>query len=193
MTLRLGILGSTRGNVMSAVVDAIEAGTLDAHINIVISDNRNAFILERATADGILSRYLNPIGLSRSAYDERVTESLHEVDVDLVLLIGYGRILSPSFIEAWQDKILNVHPSLLPKHKGLMDRAVHRSVLNAGETVSGCTIHYVNEDVDGGKILLQKTCPVMSDDTVDSLKERVQKLEKEAYVEAIHLWEKGRL
>ena len=191
MTLQLGILGSTRGSVMEAIVAAIETGALDAHINIVISNNRDAFILERATANGILSRYINPEGLSRNAYDTRLAENLREVDVDLVLLIGYMRILSPSFIEAFRHKILNVHPSLLPHYKGLMDRAVHQAVLDAGDTVSGCSIHYVDENVDGGKILLRKMCSVVQGETVDSLKEKVQQLEKEAYVEAIQLWEKG--
>ncbi len=109
---------------------------------------------------------------------------------DLILLIGFMRILSENFTNEFSGKILNIHPSLLPKHPGLMDLAVHQVVLDAGDSQSGCTIHQVNEQVDGGKIELQLKCSVEKDDTAESLKQKVQALESEAWVEVIKNWDK---
>jgi len=106
----------------------------------------------------------------------------------LVLLIGFMRILSPVFIKAFEGKILNIHPSLLPKHAGLMDLDVHQSVIDAGDDKSGCTIHQVTEEVDGGDIVLQLECEVVENDTPESLKEKVQGLESKAWVDVIESW-----
>ena len=187
MTLRLGILGSTRGTVMQSIIDAVEDHSLDASINLVISDKQDAFILQRAQSHSIASCFIDPKGLSRDNYDALTTQALEEAGVDLILLIGYMRILSKTFVEHWHHKVINVHPSLLPKHGGLMDKAVHQSVLEAGDTESGCTIHYVEEAVDAGKTVLQKKCGVSASDTVDTLKEKVQRLEKEAFIESIQM------
>ncbi|MEO6924784.1 MAG: formyltransferase family protein, partial [Bryocella sp.] len=119
-----------------------------------------------------------------------VTNALREAQVDLVLMIGYMRIVSAEFVEAWRGRLLNVHPSLLPKYAGLMNRAVHEAVLNAKETETGCTIHQVTEEVDGGAVVLQKTCPVLAGDSVEVLKDRVQSLEQEAFVDVLRSWKK---
>ena len=184
---RLGILGSTRGTDMLALIKAIENQQLNARIEIVISNKKDAIILERARQHNLNAEFVDPAQLTRELYDQKISEVLHSHQVDLVILIGYMRILSNEFVNTWRNKIINVHPSLLPAFAGGMDGNVHQAVLNSGVKETGCTVHYVTEEVDAGPILVQKKCPVLPSDTVDSLKERVQKLEGEALVEAIHL------
>lgn len=183
--MRLGILGSTRGTNMLALIDAIAQKQLSASIEVVISNRSNAIILERAKAHALSAEFLDATGLTREAYDKKVSQCLSEHRVELIVLIGYMRILSASFVEKWRDKIINVHPSLLPHHAGKMDLDVHRAVLLAQEKETGCTVHYVTEEVDAGPNLIQKKCSVYADDTAESLKARVQQLEGAALVEAI--------
>ncbi|MFY9853652.1 MAG: formyltransferase family protein, partial [Terracidiphilus sp.] len=132
--------------------------------------------------------FLSPAGLPREAYDQQVSDALREAGAELVLMIGYMRIVSTEFTEAWRGRMLNVHPSLLPAFGGLMNRSVHEAVLAAGVSETGCTIHQVTEDVDGGPIVLQKRCPVLPDDTAEMLKDRVQALEQAAFVEVLRSW-----
>ena len=188
MSLRVGVLASTRGTALKGVLDAIAAGTLDVDLRIVISDKPTAPILDRAKLYKVPSLFLDPTGLSREQYDNRVSDALHEARVELVLLVGYMRILSPHFVAQWSGRLLNVHPSLLPAFAGLMNRKVHEAVLSAGVPETGCTIHQVTEEVDGGPIVLQKRCPVLPGDTVDSLKDRVQALEQSAFIDVLRNW-----
>ena len=188
MSLRVGVLGSTRGTALKGVLDAIAAGTLDVDLRIVISDKPTAPILDRAKLYKVPSLFIDPTGLSREQYDARVSDALRSADVELVLLIGYMRILSPYFVEQWSGRLLNVHPSLLPAFAGLMNRKVHEAVLSAGAPETGCTIHIVTEEVDGGPIVLQKRCPVLPGDTVDTLKDRVQALEQIAFIDVLRQW-----
>jgi phosphoribosylglycinamide formyltransferase 1 len=183
--IRLGILGSTRGTHLNAIVLAIQQKRLNASIEIVISNKADALILERAAALNLKALWLDSSGLTRDAYDEQLSLILKKHAVDLIVLIGYMRILSADFVSQWQNKIINVHPSLLPAHAGLMDLDVHRSVLAAKDKLSGCTVHVVTSDLDAGPILIQKTCAVLPSDTAETLKQRVQALEGEALVEAI--------
>ena len=183
--LRLGILGSTRGTDMLALISAIEQGRMSASIGLVISDKNTALILERARSHNIPAQFLNPAGLEREEYDYQLTEALVGHEVDLVVLIGFMRILSFPFVNYWRNKIINVHPSLLPEFAGGMNKQVHQAVLNAGKKVTGCTVHYVNEHVDNGPILVQKSCMVFPGDTVETLQARVQDLEGIALIEAI--------
>jgi phosphoribosylglycinamide formyltransferase-1 len=183
---RLGILGSTRGTNLDAIISAINNHDLSASIEIVISNKINAYILERAKLNGLSTECIDPAGLTRQAFDLLVSEQLKKYKVDLVVLIGYMRILSAEFTAVWKDKIINVHPSLLPAHAGKMDLDVHRSVLAAQEKETGCTVHYVTEDLDAGPIVVQKKCLVLDGDTPESLKQRVQQLEGAALVEAIN-------
>lgn len=185
--IRLGILGSTRGTNMMALIDAINTGELKATIEVVISNKPNAIILERAKSYGLKSQFVNPEGLSRVDFDQKVSELLINHQIDLVVLIGYMRILSPDFVSQWNKRVINVHPSLLPAFAGKMDTEVHRAVLNSGVKETGCTIHYVTDEVDAGPIILQKKCSVLHDDTVESLKSKVQKLEGIALIDAINL------
>lgn len=183
--IKIGILGSTRGTSLQPVIEEIEKGLLNASIEIVISNNEDAYILERARKYGIISTHIDDLGKDREKYDREISKIFESFGVDLILLIGYMKILSPFFVQTWRNKIMNGHPSLLPAFAGKMDEQVHYDVLASGEKESGCTIHFVDEGVDAGAIIIQKKCSVLSHDTVISLKERVQKLEGEAFIEAI--------
>lgn len=188
MGLKIAVLGSTRGTALKGVLDAISQGTLDVEIVIVISDKQKAPILERAAAHGVAALFLDPAGLKRDAYDAQVTDILQSAGAELILMIGYMRIVAAAFVEAWKGRLLNVHPSLLPAFGGLMNQKVHEAVLAAGVTETGCTIHQVTEEVDGGPIVLQKRCAVLTNDTAESLKDRVQALEQVAFVEVLQGW-----
>lgn len=185
--LRLAILGSTRGTDMLALIAAIAQQRLAAHIEIVLSNKSDAVILERAKQHGLKTLFISPTNLSREEYDQKISDTLHAHQIDLVVLIGYMRILSPSFVAEWQNKIINIHPSLLPAFAGGMDKNIHQAVLDAGVKETGCTVHYVTEKIDEGPILVQKKCPVYLDDTAEVLKQRVQQLEGEALIEAINI------
>ena len=185
--IRLGVLGSTNGTDLQAILDAVSAGELDADVAVVISNRAGAYILKRAKINNVSAFFISHKGKKREEFDGEITAVLKEHSVDLVLLIGFMRILSPEFCRVWQDRILNVHPSLLPKYAGGMDINVHEEVLKNKDTETGCTIHFVNEVVDAWPILIQKKCNVDPDDTVDSLKTKVQTLEGEAFIEAIKL------
>lgn len=184
--IRIAILGSTRGSNLNALVEAINKNTLNASIELVIANKANALILEKGHQFNLKTRFVDPKNLSAEAYDERLSAILTEHNIDLVVLIGYMRILSAKFVKTWESKVINIHPSLLPAHAGLMNLAVHQAVLNAGEKESGCTVHFVTEELDAGPIILQKICPVLNEDNAEDLKARVQQLEGTAVVEAIN-------
>lgn len=186
--IRLAILGSTRGTGMLPILDAIEAQRLSASVEIVISNKEDAMILSRAQSHGVPAVHLDARDLTREQYDAKLSALLREHRIDLILLIGYMRILTAGFVTEWANKILNIHPSLLPAFAGKMDLDVHRAVLQASVQETGCTVHYVTADVDAGPILLQKKCPVFSTDSPETLKARVQALEGQALVEAISNW-----
>ena len=186
--INIGVIGSTNGTDLQVILDSIKSGNLDANISIVISNRNGAYILKRAQNQGIPSVYINHKGRTREDFDFEMTKILKENKVDLVLLIGFMRILSSKFCNDWEGQILNVHPSLLPKYAGGMDTNVHETVLRNKDKETGCTIHFVTDRVDGGPILIQKRCLVQPDDTVESLKSKVQKLEGEAFLEAIPIF-----
>lgn len=185
--IRLGILGSTRGTNLTAIQEAIAQQKCHARIQVVISNRKDALILEKAKNVNLTHLFIDPTGLTREAYDDVLSLQLKKHDVDLIVLIGYMRILSPRFVATWKEQILNVHPSLLPKHAGLMDLAVHQAVISAGDKETGCTVHVVTDVVDQGRIVVQKRCAVLSSDTAEILKQRVQSLEGEALIESINL------
>ena len=189
--LKLGIMWSTRGTDLQAIINGINNGSIDAQVNIVISNNKEAYILERAELNKLPFKFISDQEISREEFCNRATKVLKDNGVDFILLIGFMKILSTKFCREWSDKILNVHPSLLPKYAGGMNNKVHQQVLESGDLETGCTIHFVTEEVDQGPILIQKRCKVESSDTVNSLKERVQILEGEAFIEAINLLDKG--
>ena len=185
--MRLGVLGSTKGTDLQAVLDAIHNDALDAAVVVVVSNRENSYILERARDHNVPDVFVSHKGKTRDEFNREITAALHQHEAELVLLIGYMRILSAEFCRIWQDRILNVHPSLLPKYAGGIDTNVHEKVLRNGDMETGCTIHFVTEEVDTGPILIQKKCTVATDDTVESLKTKVQQLEGSAFIEAIEM------
>lgn len=191
--IKVAILGSTRGTSSQAIFEAVAAQQIPATIEVVISNKDDAQILARATYFGVPTKWIDPTGLSREAFDAKVTDILEAHDVDLIVLVGYLRILSKAFVDRWQNQIINVHPSLLPAFAGMMDLAVHEAVLAADKAETGCTVHVVTEEVDAGPIIVQKTCQVLASDTPETLKARVQALEGEALVEAITTIHEGGL
>jgi len=185
--INIGVLGSTKGTDLQAILDAIHSKKLSATVSTVISNRKNAYILDRAKDHSVPFYFISHKGKDRKDFDAEMTEVLKKHEVDLVLLIGFMRILSSSFCREWRDRILNVHPSLLPKYAGGMDTNVHEEVLNNRDKETGCTIHFVTDELDSGPILIQKKCAVEEGDTVETLKSKVQTLEGEAFLEAIPL------
>ena len=192
-TLNLAILGSTRGTDLQAIIDQIENPNIDkklnAKINIVMSNKPDAYILERAKNHNLPSVCVSSKGKKRLEFDQELILELQKYPIDIVVLIGFMRILTPSFVDAFDGKIINVHPSLLPKFAGGIDSDVHAEVIQSGEKITGCTVHMVSNEVDCGQILLQKQCSVLIADTPKTLKTKVQELEGEALVEVIRSWE----
>ena len=192
MTIKLGVLASTRGTDLQAIIDEIEAGHLDAEVSCVIS-NKDCGALEKARNHGIDTIFIDTKDKEREAFDREVAEELDKRGVELILLIGYMRFLSPWFVHKYENKVMNVHPSLLPAFAGGMDLNVHKAVLEQGAKVTGCTVHFIDEGADTGPIIIQKQIPVEENDTEETLKEKVQALEKEAFIEAINLFKDGKL
>jgi phosphoribosylglycinamide formyltransferase-1 len=168
---------------MVALVDAVQHGEIpDAEVAIVISDKADAAGLEKAWERGVETVVIERRGRTRDEHDAEIVAELKKRDVELVCLAGYMRLLSPSFVRAFPRRILNIHPSLLPAYPGLN---IHERVLAAGETVSGCTVHYVNDELDAGEIILQKEVPVRANDTAATLSGRILDEEHRLYVEAV--------
>ena len=184
--VRVGVLGSTRGSSLQPILDALGAAELGGiEIALVISNKKDAGILQRAAQHGLPWRHVPcKKGTPRAEYDAVVTSHLEAAGCEMLLLIGFMRIVSPEFCARWDRRALNVHPSLLPAHAGGMDLEVHQAVVDAKEASSGCTVHFVEAEVDGGAICVQKSCPVLPDDTAETLKARVQPLEGPALIEA---------
>ena len=179
---RLGILLSGRGSNFEAIADHAAKGTLDASIAVVISNRPEARGLVTARAGGLNAVCLPSKGIDREVYDGTVIEELERNQVDLVCLAGYMRLLSGKFIRRFPNRILNIHPSLLPAFPGL---DAQRQALDHGVRISGCTVHFVDEDLDSGPILIQAAVPVFDDDTVETLSARILIEEHRIYPEAI--------
>jgi phosphoribosylglycinamide formyltransferase 1 len=180
---RLGILLSGRGSNFLAIADAIEKGhPANATIAVVISNRRDAPGVAAARSAGLATEVIEPRGRKRAEHDAEIIASLKAHHVELVCLAGYMRLLSPEFVRAFPQRILNIHPSLLPAFPGL---EAQRQALEYGVTVSGCTVHFVDEELDHGVIVLQKAVPVLADDDEHTLAERIIAQEHVAYAEAI--------
>ena len=185
---KLGILVSGRGSNMNAIIDACERGYLLANVEIVISDNPDAEALIIAKERKISTIHFDtPVCKNLRLLDTSIYEVLRNYEVDFVLLAGYMKMIGPLVLSAFEGKILNIHPSLLPKYggQGMYGINVHRAVIDAGEKKSGATIHLVNSDYDKGKILGQKSVIVDKDETPDSLAKKVLKIEHSLYVETL--------
>jgi len=179
---RIGILLSGRGSNFEAIARQIDEGKLRAEIAVVVSNVEAAPGLRRARERGLDVFSANSKGLSREAFDRQVIRVLEEKRVDLVCLAGFMRLLSPSFIQAFRNRILNIHPSLLPAFPGL---DAQRQALEYGVKVSGCTVHFVDEGLDSGPIILQAVVPVLDGDTEESLSARILEQEHQIYPKAI--------
>ncbi len=189
MKKRLGILLSGRGSNFEAIADNIAAGRLDAEIAIVISNRPEARGLEIARQRGLHAVCIPSKGLDRETYDRMVVEELRRARVDLVCLAGFMRLLSAYFVREFPFQILNIHPSLLPAFPGLDGQ---HQALEHGVKISGCTVHFVDEYLDHGPIIIQAAVPVLEDDTVESLSARILKEEHRIYTEAIRIVLSGR-
>lgn len=186
--LRIGVLVSGRGTNLQAIIDSIQRGDLSAEIAIVISDNQNAMALERAKRANIPTAYVKPG--KKSEFEGEIIRILEENNVELIVLAGFMRILSSNFVNHFPLRIINIHPSLLPSFPGL---EAQRQALEYGVKITGCTVHFVNEMVDAGPIILQEAVPVYDNDTVESLSNRILEKEHKILVEAIRLFSENRL
>ena len=187
-TFKIGVLASTNGTDLQAIIDEMKADKMPGiELACVLSNKKSAYALQRASEQGYKAIFVDPANKTREEFDENLANLLDEHKVDLVVLIGYMRILSEGFVKRFTNRIINVHPALIPKFCGpsFFGASVHEEVLKAGETETGMTIHYVDEGCDTGEIILQKTCSVTPDDTPDTLKDKVQALEKKWYPEVI--------
>jgi phosphoribosylglycinamide formyltransferase-1 len=190
VTRRLAVLISGRGSNLRAILDAIAAGRLDASIAVVISNKPDALGLSLARAAGAESVHLAPGGYAdRDGYDRAIVDTLRPLDIGLLCLAGYMRLVGPVLLEAFPNRILNIHPSLLPSFPGLH---AQRQALEHGVRVSGATVHLVDGSLDAGPIVLQAAVPVLDDDTVDRLSERILVEEHRIYPDAIRILLDGR-
>lgn len=187
----IGVLISGSGTNLQAIIDAIEAGKLDAKIEVVLSNKADAYGLVRARNHRIPTEVLNHKNFSsREAYDEALVALLDGRGVELVVLAGFMRLLSPVFVKAYSNRIMNIHPALLPAFPGLN---VQQKAVEHGARFSGCTVHFVNEECDQGPIIIQAVVPVFPDDTGETLAARILEQEHRIYSRAIQLFAQRRL
>ena len=186
---RLGILLSGRGSNFEAIADNAAADKIDAEVAVVISNNPNAAGLEKARARGIPSVFIPSRGMEREAYDRLVVAELQQRQADLVCLAGFMRLLSAYFVRQYPNRILNIHPALLPAFPGL---EAQRQALEHGVKITGCTVHFVDEFLDAGPIVIQAAVEVRDEDTEESLSARILAQEHRIYTDAINLVLSGR-
>ncbi|MCH6545443.1 MAG: phosphoribosylglycinamide formyltransferase [Deltaproteobacteria bacterium] len=187
----LGILISGNGSNFQAIIDAIEKKQLDAEVRVVISNREEAYGLVRAQQHGVPTEIVDHGKFpSREAFDQHLIERFKDRQVELVVLAGFMRLLSADFVHAYSNRIMNIHPALLPAFPGLH---VQRKAVEAGVRFSGCTVHFVNEECDQGPIIIQAVVPVFPDDSEESLSARILKEEHRIYPKAIQLYSEGRL
>ena len=191
--LKLGVLISGGGRTLQNLLDCVSAGTLPATVEIVISSRRSAAGIARAERAGVPVEVIPPTTMGREEFYNRISESLDRAGIDLVCMCGYVRFWR--IPDRYSGRVMNIHPALLPKFggKGFYGQTVHRAVLEAGDKTSGCTVHFVDNEYDHGPIILQRSVDVLSDDSVESLAERVFHQEKIAYPDAIRLYAEDRL
>lgn len=189
--LRVGVLASGRGSNLQAIIDNIESRKLDAEVGVVICDKPTAFALERAKNHNIPGVFVNPKEFSgKEEYEKAVVECLKENRVELVVLAGYMRIVREPLLEAFPNRIMNIHPALLPSFPGAHGQ---KDAVNYGVRFSGCTVHFVDGGMDTGPIIVQAVVPVMQGDDEDTLAARILKEEHKIYSQAIQLYAEGRL
>lgn len=184
--VKIGVIASGRGSNLQAILDEIEAGNINGEVVIVISDYVDSYALERARKIGIAAvSVVRKECINKAEFETKIDEALRTYGTELVVLAGFMRILSADFILKWQHRVLNIHPALLPSFMGLDAQG---QALNYGVKVAGCTVHFVDEGMDTGPIIVQKVVPVLDDDTHDSLAARILVQEHKALPEAVKLW-----
>ena len=193
--LRVAVLASGRGSNLQAVIDAIETGQVKAHIVAVISNKKDAVALERARKHGLKDLFVDPKPFagrpdSREAYDRALLDMLQQHEVELVLLAGYMKIVTAALVNAYANRMMNIHPSLLPSFPGL---DVQKKAIDWGCKLAGCTVHFVTEGVDEGPIIIQAAVPILDDDTSETLAARILVQEHNIYPRAVQLFAEGRL
>jgi phosphoribosylglycinamide formyltransferase-1 len=189
--MNLGILISGRGSNMVAIVEAVQSGRIpDSEVTVVLSDKKSAQGLERAKERGIETMVVTRNGRTREEHDAEIIAELKKRNVELICLAGYMRLLSRDFVRAFPDKIVNIHPSLLPAFPGL---DAQKQAIEYGVKVSGCTVHFVDDDLDHGAIILQRTVEVRDEDTPETLSARILEREHALYVEALTLIAEGKI
>ena len=182
---KLAVLVSGRGSNLQAIIDSIERNALDAQLSLVLSNVKDALALQRAEKHGIETIFIDPaISPNRKAFDKAMIDKLKEMSIDLICLAGYMRILGKEFIQAFSTRIINIHPSLLPAFPGL---DAQKQAIEYGVKLSGCTVHFVDEGIDSGPIILQTAVPVYDHDNEDSLAQRILEQEHILYPKAIKL------
>ena len=186
--INLTVFASTRGTDLQAIIDAQKSGEMpDAELKFALSDKKECYALERSRQAGIKTVFINPQGKTREECDAECLKICQAENIDLIVLIGYMRIITKVLIEPYQDKIVNIHPSLLPKYPG-MDLDVHKEVLKNQEKETGCTLHFVTEDLDAGPVILQEKVIIAENETPESLKAKVQEKEKEVILKGIRMF-----
>ena len=189
--LKAGVLASGRGSNFQAIIDAIEKGNLKASIDLLITDNPSAFAIERAKKHNIKYLFINPKEFAaKDVFFSKIADELKAKGVELVILAGFMRIVRKPLIDAFPGRIMNIHPALLPAFSGLHGQ---KQALDYGVKISGCTVHFVDEGMDTGPVIIQAAVPVLPDDTEDTLSERILSFEHRIYPEAVRLFAEGRI
>lgn len=189
--LNVAFLASGKGTNLQAIIDASEKREIDALVKVVISDNRESIALKRAENHGIEPLYIDSSRYSsRESFDRAIVDCIKERQIDCVALGGFMRLLTPFFVKKYEGRIMNIHPSLLPAFPGANGV---KDALEYGVKVSGCTVHFVDEGLDTGPIIMQEAVPVYDDDSEESLHQRIHKVEYKLYPRAIHLFARGKI
>ncbi|AGB42457.1 phosphoribosylglycinamide formyltransferase, formyltetrahydrofolate-dependent [Halobacteroides halobius DSM 5150] len=189
--LKIGVLASGRGTNLQSIIDGIKAGEIPAEIEVVISDKETAKALERAAKYDIDNQYVNPQDYNTTEeFEQGMIDILEQHNVQLVIMAGFMRLLTPYFVKKYKDSVMNIHPSLLPAFKGLH---AQKQALDYGVKVAGCTVHFADEGMDTGPIILQATVPVKEDDTEETLANRILQKEHKIYPKAIRLYAEDKL
>lgn len=186
----VGVLASGRGTDFQSLVDAVESGALDVNLALLVCNNRDAPVIERAKRQGIPWVHIDHRGKTREAFDREVVAALRKARVDLVVFAGFMRVVTPTFVDAFRGRIVNIHPSLLPAFPGTR---AQRDALGWGVRVSGCTVHFVDESVDGGPIIFQKAVVVHPEDTEETLAARILEAEHRVLPYVVRLLAEGRV
>ena len=188
---KIGVLISGGGTNLQAIIDNIQQGNINGEIGLIISNKNGAYGLERGKKSGIESMFINPLDhRDFQSYNDKLIEEFKKRDIELIVLAGYLKILSQDFVSEYKNRIINIHPSLIPSFcgKGYYGERVHQAVLDYGCKITGATVHFVDENADTGPIILQEVVKVYEDDTVDSLQKRVLEIEHKILVEAVRLY-----